>query len=98
MSTLKHMIRPIQVFIASIALGMVFESNSTSLQPLSAQARKAFLLLRRCATELPSVWPFVHVGVGAESMSIIGRWMAATDGRRLAADGQGLWWRQRGLG
>ena len=41
----------------------------------------AVLLLRRCGTELPSVWPFVHVGVGAARMSIIGRRMAIADGR-----------------
>lgn len=55
-------------------------------------------MLRRCGTELPSVWPFVHVGVGAASMSIIGRWMAIADGRRMAADGEALRWCERGLG
>jgi len=56
-----------------------------------------FLLLRRYGTELPSGRPFVHVGVGAASMSIIGRWMAIADGRRMAAVGEGLRWRQRGI-
>ena len=40
--------------------------------------------------KLPPVWPFVHVGVGAASMSIIGRWVAIADGRRMAADGEAL--------
>ena len=56
------------------------------------------LLLRRCGTELPPVWPFVYVGIGAASMSIIGRWMAIADRRRMAADGEALWWSQRGFG
>jgi hypothetical protein len=54
----------------------------------------AVLSLRRCGPELPSIWPSVHVGVGAASMSIIGRWMAIADGRRMAAAGEAL---RRGL-
>ena len=37
--------------------------------------------------------PFVHVVVGTASMSIIRKWMAIADGRRMAADG--LKWRTR---
>jgi hypothetical protein len=58
----------------------------------------AVLLLRRCGTELPSVGPFVHLGVGPASMSIIGRWMAIADRRRMAADGEAPRWRRRGFG
>jgi hypothetical protein len=49
-------------------------------------------LLRRCGTELPSIWPFVYVGVGAARMSVARRWMAAADRRRMASDGEALWW------
>lgn len=41
----------------------------------------AVLLLRRCGTELPPVWAFVHVGVGAASVSIPGSRMAIADGQ-----------------
>ena len=48
------------------------------------------LLLRRCGTELPSVWPLVHVGCSAATMSIIRKWLVITNGRRMAADGEAL--------
>src|SRR5215217_8046784 len=50
------------------------------------------LLLRRCGTELPSVWPFVYVGIGAARMSVARRWMARAHRRRMASAGDALWW------
>ena len=41
----------------------------------------AVLLLRSRGTELPPVWAFVHVGVGAASVSIPGSRMAIADGQ-----------------
>jgi len=50
------------------------------------------LLLRRFGTELPSIWPLVCVGIGAARMSVARRWMAVADRRRMASDGEALWW------
>ena len=35
-------------------------------------------------TQLPSIWPFVYVGIGAARMSVARRWMAVADRRRMA--------------
>ena len=39
----------------------------------------AILLLRRCRTELPSIRPFVYVGVGAAGVPVARRRLALTD-------------------
>ena len=41
MSTVKHRTKPIRICVVSIALSLAFESLSTSLHRLSAQAKKA---------------------------------------------------------
>ena len=64
------------------------------VDPQSGGQHFAVLLLQRCGTELPSLRPFVHLGVGLARMSIIGRGMAIADRRRMAADGEALRWRQ----
>src|SRR5688572_28118739 len=57
----------------------------------SERQHVVILLLRRCGTELPSIWSFVYVGIGAARMSVASRWMAVADRRRMASDGAALW-------
>src|SRR5262245_35767981 len=58
----------------------------------SERQHVVILLLRRFGTELPSIWPLVHVGIGAARMSVATRSMAVADRRRMASDGEALWW------
>src|SRR4029453_6593094 len=58
----------------------------------SERQHVVILLLRRCGTELPSIWPFVYVGIGAARMSVTRRSMAVAGRRRMAPDGEALWW------
>src|SRR5439155_26525610 len=38
---------------------------------------RRLVLLRRCGTELPAVWPLVFVGIGVPGLSLAGRSVAA---------------------
>ena len=40
----------------------------------------------RYGLELPSIWPFVHVGSGAAGMSITGNWVAIADDSAFLVD------------
>ena len=109
MTSVKDKTGTIRVCVVSIALGIAFGSVITSLERFSAQNQKASVTTdssKRMADGKQwtthnlevNIWPFVYVGVGAARMSIIGGWMAIADGRRVAADGEALRWRQRGFG
>jgi len=50
------------------------------------------LLLRGRGIELPSVRPFVYVGIGAARMSVARKPMAVANRRRVAAIGKAVWW------